>query len=65
MELRAHRAVHEADATPGPYGPYRAWPPKRNDDDGKSEVPRAPTREMITDEGVHADPITGEKLAPL
>jgi hypothetical protein len=65
MELHTHRVVHGADATRGPYGPDRAWPPKRNIDDGEAEVPGSLARETITDEGVHTDPVTGEKLAPL
>jgi hypothetical protein len=65
MELRAHRAVHGADATLGPYGPYRTWPPKQNVEDGEEKVPGAPMCETITDEGVHADPVTGENLDPL
>jgi hypothetical protein len=63
MELRAHQVG--ADATLGPYGPYRAWLPKRNVGDGEIEVPGAPTCETITDEGVHADLVTSERLTPL
>jgi hypothetical protein len=65
MELRAHRAIHGADATLGPYGPYRSWPPKPSVEEGEAEVPGAPARETVNDEGMHVDPFTGETLAPL
>jgi hypothetical protein len=65
MELRTHRAVHGEDATLGPFGPYRTWPPKCSIEDGEEEVPGAPAREAIIGEGVHMDPVTSENLAPL
>jgi hypothetical protein len=65
LELREHQAAHGPDATLGPYGPYRDWPPKTGGDDFDQGVPGAPTRETVDDEGQHADPVTGETLAPL
>jgi hypothetical protein len=62
---REHQAVHGPDATLGPYGPYRDWPPKTGADDDDQGVPRAPTRETIDDESGHTDLVTGEALAPL
>jgi hypothetical protein len=50
--------MHGLNATLGPYGPPRDWPPKASD-------PGAPTREEPRDEGGLVDPVTGEALAPL
>jgi hypothetical protein len=38
---------------------------RRNAEDGEAEVPGAPAHQTITNEGMHADPVTGENLAPL
>jgi hypothetical protein len=65
LELHEHRAAHGPDATLGPYGPYRDWPPKTGVDDDDQGVPRAPARETVDDESRRADRITGEALAPL
>jgi hypothetical protein len=65
LELCEHRATHEPDATLGPYGPYRDWPPKTGaiaDDQG---VPGAPARETTDTEGGLVDLVTGEALTPL
>jgi hypothetical protein len=65
LELREYRATHGPDATLGPYGPYRDWPPKTGvgaDDQG---VPGAPVREASNAEGGLMDLVTGEALAPL
>jgi hypothetical protein len=65
LELRVHRATHGPDATLGPYGPLRDWPPKTRDDVVDQGVPRAPAREAAKFEGGLVDPVTGEALAPL
>jgi hypothetical protein len=57
--------MHGPDATPGPYGPPRDWPPKASDDAAEQGVPGAPAREGPRDEGGLVDPVTGEPLAPL
>jgi hypothetical protein len=65
LELREHQATHGAEATLGPYGPYRDSPPKPSADEGETVVPGAPVREAASTEGEHEDPVTGETLAPL
>jgi hypothetical protein len=65
LELREHRAKHGPDATLGPYGPYRDWPPKTGADADDQRVPGAPARETTDDEGGLKDPVAGETLAPL
>jgi hypothetical protein len=65
LELCEHRATHGPDATLGPYGPPRDWPPKASDDVVEQGVPGAPVREEPHDEGGLVDPVTGEALAPL
>jgi hypothetical protein len=65
LELREHRVTHGPDATLGPYGPLRDWPPKASDDAVDQGVPGAPAREGPRDEGGLVDPVTGEALAPL
>jgi hypothetical protein len=65
LELREHRATHGPEATLGPYGPPRDWPPKANDDAPEQTVPRAPVREGPQDKSVQVDPVTREALAPL
>jgi hypothetical protein len=45
LELREHRATHGPEATLGPYGPPRDWPPKAKDDAPEQAVPGAPARE--------------------
>jgi hypothetical protein len=65
LELREHRAAHGPDATLGPYGPPRDWPPRANDDAPEQAIPGAPVREAPQDEGGQVDPVTGEALAPL
>jgi hypothetical protein len=49
--------THGPDATLGPYGPLRDWPPKTSDD--------VVVREASRVEGGPVDPVTGEALAPL
>jgi hypothetical protein len=58
-------ATHGPDATLGPYGPLRDWPPKTSDDAVDQGFPGAPVREAPRVEGGLVDPITGEALAPL
>jgi hypothetical protein len=65
LELREHRATHRPDATLGPYGPYRDWPPKTNDDAVYQGILGAPDREASNAEGGLVDPVTGEALALL
>jgi hypothetical protein len=65
LELREHRAKHGPDATLGPYGPYRDWPPKIGREVDDQGVPGAPGREAADVEGGPVDPMTGEALAPL
>jgi hypothetical protein len=65
LELREHHAAHGPDATLGPYGPPRDWPPRASDDAAEQAIPRAPVREAPQGEGGLVDPITGEALAPL
>jgi hypothetical protein len=65
LELREHRAAHDPEATLGPYGPLRDWPPKANDDAPEQTVPGAPVREAPQGESVQVDPVTREALAPL
>jgi hypothetical protein len=65
LELREHRATHGRDATLGPYGPLRDWPPKTGDDVVDQGVPGAPVREAPRVEGGLVDLVTGEALAPL
>jgi hypothetical protein len=65
LELREHRATHRPDATLGPYGPYRDWPPKTGAGANDQGVPRAPVREAANTEGGLMDPVTGEVMAPL
>jgi hypothetical protein len=65
LELREHQATHGPDATLGPYGPYRDWPPKTGVDADDQGVPGAPVREASNAEGGLVDPVTGEALAPL
>jgi hypothetical protein len=60
-----HWSKHGPDATPGPYGPYRDWPPKTGADTDNQGVPRAPGCEMADTEGGLLDPMSGEALAPL
>jgi hypothetical protein len=57
--------MHGPDATLGPYGPLRDWPPKASDDAVDQGVPGAPAREGPRDEGGLVYAITGEALAPL
>jgi hypothetical protein len=65
LELREHCATHGPDATLGPYGPFRDWPPKASDDAVDQGVPGAPVREAPRVEGGLADPVTGAALVPL
>jgi hypothetical protein len=65
LELREHHTAHGTEATFGPFGPYRSWPPKPNADEGETIVPGAPVRDAISTEREHVDPVTGETLAPL
>jgi hypothetical protein len=65
LELHEHRATHGPNATLGPYGPYRDWPPKKNDDAVDQGIPGAPNREASNAEGGLVDSVTGEALAPL
>jgi hypothetical protein len=65
LQLREHRATHGPDATVGPYGPLRDWPPKTSDDAVEQGIPGAPVREAPGVEGSLVDPVTGEALAPL
>jgi hypothetical protein len=65
LELREHHATHGPDATLGPYGPFRDWPPKTSDGATDQGVPGAPIREAPRVEGGLVDPVTGEALAPL
>jgi hypothetical protein len=51
--------------TLGPYGPYRDWPPKTGAGADDHGIPRAPVCETTASEGVLADPVTDETLAPL
>jgi hypothetical protein len=57
--------MHEPDATLWPYGPYRDWPPKTNDDVVDPGIPGAPEHEVPNAEGGLVDPVTGETLASL
>jgi hypothetical protein len=63
--LREQRATHGLEATLGPYGPYRDWPPKMSDDAIDQGIPGAPVREASNAEGRLVDPVTGNALAPL
>jgi hypothetical protein len=65
LELREHHATHGPDATLGPYGPLRDWPPKASDDAVDQGIPGAPVRKAPRDESSLVDPVTGEALAPL
>jgi hypothetical protein len=65
LELREHRATHGPEATLGPYGPPRDWPPKPTNDAPEQVVPGAPVREARQDESGQVDPVTGEALTPL
>jgi hypothetical protein len=65
LELREHRITHRPDATLGPYGPYRDWPPKTAAGADDQGVPGALARETADTEGGLVDPVTGEALAPL
>jgi hypothetical protein len=65
LELREHRVTHRTDATLGPYGPLRDWPPKTSNDVVDQGVPGAPVREAPRVKGGLMDPVTGEALAPL
>jgi hypothetical protein len=65
LDLREHRATHGPEATLGPYGPPRDWPPKAKGDAPEQAVPGAPAREAPQGEGGQVDPVTGEALAPL
>jgi hypothetical protein len=65
LELHEHRAIHGPDATLGPYGPYRDWPPKTGVGTDDQGIPGAPVRETADVEGGLMDPVTGETLAPL
>jgi hypothetical protein len=65
LELREHRVTHGPDATLGPYGPYRDWPPKTGAGADDQGIPGAPVRETATCEGALADLVIGETLAPL
>jgi hypothetical protein len=65
LELREHRATHGPDATLGPYGPYRDWPPKTGAGADDQGVSGAPARETTDNESSLVDPVTGEALAPL
>jgi hypothetical protein len=56
---------HGPDATLGPYGPYRDWPPKTGVDADEQGIPGAPARETADTEGGRVDPVTGEALAHL
>jgi hypothetical protein len=64
LEVREHRATHGPDATLGPYGPYRDWPPKTGASADDQGVPGAPARKTADTEGGLVDPVTGEALAP-
>jgi hypothetical protein len=65
LELWEHRAKHGPDATLGPYGPYRDWPPKTGGEVDDQGVPGAPGLEAADVEGDLIDPVTDEALAPL
>jgi hypothetical protein len=65
LELHEHRTTHGPDATLGPYGPYRDWPPKTGADADEQGIPGVPVRETADVEGGLVDPMTGETLAPL
>jgi hypothetical protein len=65
LELCEHRATHGPDATLGPYGPLRDWPPKTSDNAIDQGVPGAPACEAAEVKGGLVDPVTGEALAPL
>jgi hypothetical protein len=39
LELREHRVAHGPDATLGPYGPPRDWPPRASDDAAEQAIP--------------------------
>jgi hypothetical protein len=56
--------MHGANATLGPYGPYRDWSPKADGDDAEATVPNAPVRDAADTEKDIQDPVTGETLAP-
>jgi hypothetical protein len=64
LELREHRATHGPDATLGPYGPYRDWPPKTGADADDQGVPGAPIHGASNAEGGLVDPAPKEALAP-
>jgi hypothetical protein len=65
LELREHRAKHGPDATLGPYGPYRDWPPKTGVDTDDQGIPGALACETADIEGGDKDLVTSEALAPL
>jgi hypothetical protein len=57
--------VHSANATLGPYGPYRDWPPKTDGDDVEAAVPNAPARDAADTEKDMKGLVTGKTLDPL
>jgi hypothetical protein len=65
LELSEHQEIHGLDATLGPYGPYRDWPPKTGADEGNQGILGAPARDTTEVESGHVDPITGEALTLL
>jgi hypothetical protein len=65
LEQHEHRATHRPDATLGPYGPYRDWPPKTGAGADDQGVPEDPARETADTKGGRVDPVTCEALAPL
>lgn len=65
MELRKHREIHGADATLGPHGLYREWPPKATTEIDGVVVPGAPVRAPTSEGGGDKDPITRETFSAL
>jgi hypothetical protein len=57
--------VHDAEATIGPFGPYRSWPPKPSVDEGETVIPGAPVLEVASIERERVDLVTGKTLALL
>jgi hypothetical protein len=57
--------VHGANATLGPYGPYRDWPPKADGEDAEAAAPNGLVRDVADAAQDIQDPVTGETLAPL
>jgi hypothetical protein len=65
LELCEHRATHGPNATLGPYGHYKDWPPNSRTGADDQGVTGAPARKTANTEGDLVDPVTGEALAPL